>query len=1241
MRYISDGPDIPDELIEARNAGRVVFFCGAGVSVPAKLPSFFDLTMLVMEKLGVSSDSKYLIELRKAVNDREYKLPFSLDDAFYYLQAEYGSEIVEAEVSALLKVNSKAMLDCHKTILRLSTQKDGSPKIVTTNYDLLFEKADKQVKFYIPPSLPELASGQELDGVVYLHGRWSRNPRPSGSAHGLILSSADFGRAYLADGWASKFIKELAKKYVIVLLGYSADDPPVRYLLEGLHTRGGAESSVYAFDRGSLAYVENKWKHKGVQGVPFLEFEDLWKSLNVWADFAGESEKWGEHVRNLSQKNPKLLQPFERRQVAHFISSWLGAKTFAEFHPSPCAEWICVFDSQIRNDIVDRLRVPQFGAVYNPQSLYGLDNDPCVNEKKDYRGIDYLKALPGDVLNTVDFGLNSSGGIHLPERINRLARWLCEKIEDTVFLWWVVRQGGELHPWFRELIKRNVYFKCMSADEELRPLMKVWDMWLESKAPEPHALSCFLHDIKTVGWNDFMVRRLEAIISPFFLVKHSDQKPPVFGARRLDEVVKISVGFNDIKHQQLQVSSDFVEPVLSALSNALKRMCDLLKCVDDPDDIGILDKGYGDWNDDVCFFNHLFALWVELAKSSPEQAKKVVEGWPSGQHSYFYQIRVRAWTSEGVFSADEIGQGVLTLPENFFWFGRSQEHFMKLLVREWAGMSKKVQETIIDRIVAGCSRDLFFSDVEYDKWSHLLVAQKLGQLETNKCALPDFAKEKLEKLRQCPDWSPELEALEPRESWKIMGVSTSENIDIFSGIHLSEIVEVAIEKDGFDRKNLVRRYAFRGFVREDPLRGLEALVLASKKNIHAPEQWACLLNTDSPQLSNPIRWQIAKCLVRLPNEQFSQMAITISSFFSSCLPELAQENMGDALDVFDAMLSRLIDLDVNSLKSGCSEVVYREGIRSRSVSHSYAHALESPVGLMAMTLMTIFWPQLKKSSGLTTQFSCRLEKMLGISLLDEKRHVACLVAQQINGLFFYDRKWVEKNLLPLFDIDNPLVESAWEGALRSKEQFDPKLFALLRTLFPILSKKSHEWLWPSNLVSLLHQQLVLACRKGRCLENYPLMREAIKHASDRERAEVLRFLARDLPETTENWPSIRKIIKEAWPRELQFRSEETTKRFLYLITKVGDNFPQAVATVKSFLVPLQSYDIYDFYTDGFMQLRNKYPTNVIDIMDAVIDENTRLPYEFFSYIESMESVCPEISCDKRVRKLRDYGRRYC
>ncbi len=58
MRFFQNGPSIPDDLLNARDKGRVVFFCGAGVSrARAELSDFFELAEAVIRRLGVPADS--------------------------------------------------------------------------------------------------------------------------------------------------------------------------------------------------------------------------------------------------------------------------------------------------------------------------------------------------------------------------------------------------------------------------------------------------------------------------------------------------------------------------------------------------------------------------------------------------------------------------------------------------------------------------------------------------------------------------------------------------------------------------------------------------------------------------------------------------------------------------------------------------------------------------------------------------------------------------------------------------------------------------------------------------------------------------------------------------------------------------------------------------------------------------------------------------------------------------------
>ena len=57
MQFTPNGPDIPDALLQAHEEGRVVFFCGAGISYSARLPGFAGLVDKLYSTLGVTPNA--------------------------------------------------------------------------------------------------------------------------------------------------------------------------------------------------------------------------------------------------------------------------------------------------------------------------------------------------------------------------------------------------------------------------------------------------------------------------------------------------------------------------------------------------------------------------------------------------------------------------------------------------------------------------------------------------------------------------------------------------------------------------------------------------------------------------------------------------------------------------------------------------------------------------------------------------------------------------------------------------------------------------------------------------------------------------------------------------------------------------------------------------------------------------------------------------------------------------------
>ena len=167
MRFLSDGPDIPDELIRAAQAGHVTFLCGAGVSMAAGLPNFRTLTERVYTALG-----EYTVEEapeQRAFARQEYDRALRALEKRTRAPGSALSRVREA-VASLLQVPPDADLSRHQMVLQVSADADGRPRVLTTNFDTLFERARAGSPSHATKALPKPGGAQD-HGVLHLHGR--------------------------------------------------------------------------------------------------------------------------------------------------------------------------------------------------------------------------------------------------------------------------------------------------------------------------------------------------------------------------------------------------------------------------------------------------------------------------------------------------------------------------------------------------------------------------------------------------------------------------------------------------------------------------------------------------------------------------------------------------------------------------------------------------------------------------------------------------------------------------------------------------------------------------------------------------------------------------------------------------------------------------------------------------------------------------------------------------------------
>ena len=202
MQFTNGGPDVPESLLQAHEDGRVVFFCGAGISYPAGLPGFSDLVKGLCINLGIAPDPI----LQAAIDAKQYDTAVGLIETRHI-----GSRSTVRETIARIlepKVLNPAATATHDSLLTLSGRHEGRTRLVTTNFDRLFEiviaNTGNTVRRYEAPLLP--AAKKRWDGLVYLHGLLPNNSAKV-DPDSLVISSGDFGLAYLTEGWAARFVQ--------------------------------------------------------------------------------------------------------------------------------------------------------------------------------------------------------------------------------------------------------------------------------------------------------------------------------------------------------------------------------------------------------------------------------------------------------------------------------------------------------------------------------------------------------------------------------------------------------------------------------------------------------------------------------------------------------------------------------------------------------------------------------------------------------------------------------------------------------------------------------------------------------------------------------------------------------------------------------------------------------------------------------------------------------------------------
>ena len=1272
MRFLSEGPNIPDELLEERDSGNVVFLCGAGVSYPAGMPDFLGLAKYVIKELGTPQDapSREMLSMWEDEHIPTGARP-SLDQIFNLLQQEYQPAEIDDLIAKRLKTKPRTSLAAHETILRLSSSADGKPQVVTTNFDLLFEKAaNRNVRAHVAPALPDLAGMQSLDGIVYLHGRLNNRIKRGDGWHELVVSSSDFGRAYLAEGWATRFVRDLLDQYIVVLLGYSASDPPVRYLLQGLHTRGrGRRARLFAFDSGTEEEVQHRWRKSGVHALTYSTTEAdhsaLWNTLSAWAERADDHLAWRRKVVDLARKGPRNLVPHERGQVASLVRTDIGAKLFADADPSPSGEWLCVFDYHVRyGDIGRDLTGSQ--PLFDPLEEYQLDADPprpagstvpTNPPGDDLLGLRSTNLAPNTRMRLA--GLSGGATVPLPSRLFQLIRWIVKVVPEPVTAWWAARYD-ELHP---DLLDR-IDDRISQTHDQLPGLAgSTWRLLIERR----HVMSDddvdlawyqWLQRWNNEGWTKGMFRAFEQISKPYLtseaLVGLNSAGPPTEEWSKLHRtsITRFKVAFPGTRHDRPEVPDEALPAAYRILRNHLETATGLLTDIDTK--YWKTTTFYPEPSPGETYLDHAstYLLWFRelfdrMIQKHPEQLRADITLWPAEEPFFFDKLRLYAWTSDVLFSGKTFAEGLLALSDRAFWEPLHHRELLHLLRRRWRDVPPSKRRRLERRFASGPPKYAGESEEAYEQRRSIHAATNLGWLEKNGCQLSNTTLNALRRLRRVdPDWRPEWDEAAD-ESYDAIGgivLSESDPAQIIDA-PLDKVVSLAVQHTGHSFSELKEHRPFDGLVKQRPRKAVAALTREARKGNYPTPFWDATLQEWPEEASLRLVWVFCERLARLPSKIVAELQSTLFRWIEKCFLRLAGQDRARFLRVLDTLLDKLFEGGPAATKSGIGEV-YLAGQRLRQSRRTLDHAINGPVGRATEILLNLLSAaKPKAASHIPTDLKSRLERLI-VAPGEGGDHAICTIARRLRWLDYVDPDWTRSTILSWFDPESPAAEPAWNGFLHDNRLPEPALFSSLKLHFLNLFAHASKWNGGDHTFRRLHEFLVIGCfRQGKkpAYISYDEVRHALQQTDDKGRAHSINCISRaPFHGDRTKWRRFGKpFLRRAWPTETRCQTHLTSRQLVALAQKARDSFPEVVEAILPLLVPFSHGNLF---VHGLTRqsdkedeaLATRFPDVALALIDKLVpDGPDQLPYNLGTAVEMIAEKKPSLRKDSRWRRLNE------
>ena len=1218
MSYIKDSPDIPEKVEQELRNDNLVFFCGSGISIPNGLPSFKGLVEQVCQKFyKFDKDIGSLHPLlQEAYKKEDYDGMLDLIEG--HPDFSVSRKILRKQVIEILNPHNlgtqKGSLDIHKALLDLSALPEGrrGHRLVTTNFDRLFFKAGlKSAQF---DSAPKLAPPREetWQNLTFLHGVIDEEHDPEGK--NLILTRRDFGLAYLHDNWASRFIIQLFQDWTVLFIGYSVNDPVMKYLVSAIsyenqrrrenrkkkdngssihQTTDKSEPSIYAFagymedqktQVESKEQVENKWKALDVEPILYKkvtgskEHSLLYNTIKKWADLKSSGLS-GRKIWLKEQLKSQYNKETDREKASNVISELRIDDKLAKYFPqidfAPTTQeknkttpnkpvdisWLNAFDISKK-----RLDKPNF--------------DPSIKKVAESN---ILEKLTRQTTKT-----NPPLWKSLSPLEYHIAIWLCYHLDKTKLIHWVIDKGCLLHPWFKSMI-RDTIGRRPSEDTQKTTLQKNMNLFWET-VTDNNYLKSICQDYGNVygiiqdlnqQYSSAKAKVLLEILEPYIHFHTgwlSDSDSDFEKFTRAPEMKINAVHYPiPLKNESalLRHAEDFTDLLKKAME--LAKKFEIIK--NDEDNFFIIRPSIAEHGQNTTY--HHWTYLIDLVRDSFNVAMKkdrpladlLLQKWQYYPYSLFYRLILYAVTQYPELD-EKIALNLLANEtHNVLWSTSCQNEVCKYL-RSFKNRkySSNMIQKLLDLIMKGPPDSLFKDNVEDKIITEIKerdIYKRLECLENSGILFPN----KVEKY---------YHEIQSKYSLKASKSSDIPDFPYFrTGIRSIPIDEKQFHKLTPDKiYDIIKNHktplwpyekerVFSSLTEDNVVKAFKTLSIFSSLDIDIAPYWQAFFYGISSAKDQD-----------KANEYFIKSFFYIQKFnnrfIKQCLGSLidAVDNKGGLLyykvnkNFFKYWWCKLWDLSIISDSEKCS--------KKESANYSM-RAYNSKSGKMSHIIFKFLWSHFPEGIQRNKKIPVEIQYYFNLIIRSAKTNPAVMFhfGEYLFALWFLDREWTKQHIKPLMDWDkhNNICKSIWIGYFYHIKvnpnflaDFKKELLQMFLNNQGLYAKESDETHQLNVLESIA--ELFLIATGGKWFENIftdneteRLQQNFIKNTN------ILESLSRKIWQLLKNseaksanlWDEkIQPWITEFWPAQQNMKAPTIAQNLSFAILYCDDKFPTAI-----------------------------------------------------------------------------------